>query len=312
MKIALKIVGIIGLVLWTACCFFGLFYSVNGLWLPTIVITLLIAVALFLSYLLMLKMQDTSATMGNRDRAKRTGIIMLCVYVLASLVSAFYINHFIRTFECKDEIRAKVGPALDELNLTFDYVDGTDTIYSDKVGSYLNWVGGALDSYKIHLEAVGTNGYEDTQISQLKDRLTGKDSESDSDYYTLAYEVKEKLGSIQNVVIDRWWITLVFQRLNELQTQKSLWESKVLEFSQRDEWAKTNHAFQLQSNHNYNDLTAPLTQTGFKVSGLSILIIVVLQVIILLGYLLGLKSGGKNDKIITDDHGSIRSWSSSN
>jgi hypothetical protein len=37
-----------------------------------------------------------------------------------------------------------------------------------------------------------------------------------------------------------------------------------------------------------------------------------LQVIILLGYLLGLKTGGKNDKIVTDDHGSIRSWSSSN
>lgn len=313
MKIALKIVSIIGLIFWTICCFFGMFFAFNGNYVIAIPLTLLVGVALFLSYLLMLKMQDKSATQGNRDRARTIGFIMLGVYVVATICSAYYINHIVKTMECKDEVRAKVSPALDELALTFDMVCDENNCTSDKIGSYLNWVSAAAASYAMHLEAEGTSGNVDSQVANFRDRLLGTETGSESDFYSLAKTVNGEIVSIKNIVVDRWWLPTLYDRLNELQTKKkSDWESKVVEFSEKDEFAKTDYPYQLKSENNFSDteLTDFLTQDNFKVSGTAILIMVALQVLILLGYLLGLKTGGKNDKIVTDEHGSTRSWSS--
>ena len=301
MKTALKIVSIVGLLFWTACCFFGLFFASKGNWTMAIPITLLLGVALFVSYLIMLKMQDKGLVQGDRDRARTTGIIMLCVYIIATLISAFYVNHFIKTFESKDEIRAKVAPAVDELKVTFDQS-------GDVRGSYLNWVEAAAGSYATYLENNPTGGSIDTEIANFEDALLGNEAGSGEDFASLAANVNERLKSIENVVVDRWWITLLLQRIEELQTQKPVWEGKVLEFSKKHEYAVTDLPYELQSKHNYADITAPLTDANFKVSGTSILIMVALQVLILLGYLLSLKTGGKQGKIVTDDRGSLRSW----
>lgn len=302
MKTALKIVSIVGLLFWITCCFFGLFFVSKGTWVIAISIALLLGVALFVSYLIMLKMQDKDITQGNRDRARVTGIIMLCAYIVATLVSAYYVNHFVKTFEQKKDIRKKVGPAINELKVTFDQ--------SGKVkGSYLEWVESAAGSYKTHLENNPTGGAIDTEVTDFKDALLGNNAGSENNFESLAVKVNESLVDIENVIIDRWWIPTLLQRIDELQTQKQEWEEKVVEFSKKHEYAVTDLPYQLQSKHNYSNISEPLTDANFKVTGTSLIVMIALQVIILLGYLLGMKTGGGRDKIVTSETGSIRSWS---
>lgn len=321
MKTALKIVGIIGLVLWIACCFFGLFYGTNGNWLVTIVITLLVGVALFLSYLLMLKMQDKGVTQGNRDRAKRTGIIMLCVYVLASLASAFYINHLVKTeVDEKEQVKTKALQAINELKTFFN----TDT---ESEGNYRWYVESfALPTYETRWlennEGLSTESKKyDSDMEEFESYLLGISDSGNSDAFTgMEKAVNKDIKTIEKA-FKNWNVftsPVALKQLKHLEKQKPEYEKWLADWakSREDEkydeypFLRDEERFTVSPAVDCTGITAPLTQTGFNISGLAILIILALQVIILLGYLLGLKTGGKNDKITTDEHGSMRSWSS--
>ena len=54
LKLVFLIVSLIGLLFWTACCFLGLYFATDGKLMVAIPVTLIIALALFFSYLLML------------------------------------------------------------------------------------------------------------------------------------------------------------------------------------------------------------------------------------------------------------------
>ena len=323
MKTALKIVGLVGLVLWTACCFFGLFYATNGNWLPAIVFTLLLAVALFLSYLLMLKMQDSNVTMGNRDRAKRTGIIMLCVYIIASLVSAFYINHLVKTeIDEKDQVKAQALQAVNELKTFFN----TDTETEGNYRWYVESI--ALPTYETKWleknEGMSTESHQyESDMEDFESYLLGISDSGNSDAFNGMEKTVNKDVKTMEKVFKNWNVftsPAAIKQLQHLEKQKPEYEKWLSDWakSREDEkyeeypFLRDEERFMVSPTVSCTDIAAPLAKTGFKVSGPAILIIIGLQVVILLGYLLGLKSGGKNDKIITDDHGSIRSWSSSN
>lgn len=302
MKTALKIVSIVGLLFWITCCFFGLFFVSKGHWEIAIPVALLLGVALFVSYLIMLKMQDKGLVQGNRDRARVTGIIMLCAYIVATLVSAYYVNHFVKTFEYKDNIRAKVKPAINELMVTFDTTGNVE-------GSYLKWVEAAAGSYRNQLKLYPPEvGDTSTAIKNFYAVLKGTEPGSVENFMNFADTVNSSLSSIEYVVIDHWLITSLWQRIHELEYEKQRWENKVLEFSKKDKYAETDYPYQLQSKHDCSNISEPLTDANFKVTGTSLIVMIALQVIILLGYLLSLKTGGKQGKIVTDEHGSLRSW----
>lgn len=300
MKIALKIVGIIGLLFWTACCFLGVYFATDGKLVIAIPVTLLIGVALFLSYLLMLKLQDRAVTQGNRDRAKTTGIIMLCVYIVATLCSAYYINHLVKTYENKESIQNIAASAIEELNVTFDTI-GADNSYRD-------WVRAELRDYKRNVRLKVNNGTITTDTTLLWTKFNG--SLLDNGYKNLETTVNETTAQVNASVVDAWYLPTLLTRLKELERKKA-WEDEAIEYSKGHEYTQDD-PFAPVSHIDCANLSNPLTQDNFKVSIPAILIMLALQVIILLAYLLGLKTGGKNDKIVTDDHGSTRSWSSTN
>lgn len=298
MKIALKIVGIIGLLFWTACCFLGVYFATDGKLVIAIPVTLLIGVALFLSYLLMLKLQDRAVTQGNRDRAKTTGIIMLCVYIVATLCSAYYINHLVKTYENKESIQNIAASAIKELNVTFDTI-GADNSYRD-------WVRAELRDYKRNVRLKVNNGTITTDTTLLWTKFNG--SLLDNGYKNLETTVNETTAQVNASVVEAWYLPTLLTRLKELERKKA-WEDEAIEYSKGHEYTQDD-PFTPVSRIDCANLSNPLTQDNFKVSIPAILIMIALQVIILLAYLLGLKTGGKNDKIVTDDHGSTRSWSS--
>lgn len=298
MKIALKIVGIIGLLFWTACCFLGVYFATDGKLVIAIPVTLLIGVALFLSYLLMLKLQDRAVTQGNRDRAKTTGIIMLCVYIVATLCSAYYINHLVKTYENKESIQNIAASAIKELNVTFD-PNETDNSYRD-------WVKKELRAYQRNTRIKVNNGTITTDTTLLWTKFNG--SLLDNGYKNLETTVNETTAQVNASVVDAWYLPTLLTRLKELERKKA-WEDEAIEYSKGHEYTQDD-PFTPVSRIDCANLSNPLTQDNFKVSIPAILIMIALQVIILLAYLLGLKTGGKNDKIVTDDHGSTRSWSS--
>ena len=298
MKTALKIVSIVGLLLWMACCYLGLFFATDGNYPITICVTLLIGVVLFLSYLLMLKMQDKGATQGNRDRARTTGFVMLGVYIVASLVSAFYINHFVKTFDMKGTIQKGAKAAINELDMTFDPND-----VNPLPNSYRQWILDKSQGYKTSLKNNGFNGSISTEVEAFENMLLGTEDEG---YINLETIVLDNLNKIEKS-IDGWNFFTVVDRLHDLQNKKA-WENQVVEYSKAHEYTKV-EPFKPVQEHPCPPLEE-LTHASFiPVSFPAILIILALQLVILLGYLLGIKTGGGRDKIVTSDTGSIRSWS---
>jgi ABC-type multidrug transport system fused ATPase/permease subunit len=299
LKLVFMIISIIGLLFWTVCCFLGLYFATDGKLMIAIPVALVIALALFFSYLLMLKMQDKSATQGNRDRAKTLGIIMLCVYAVVTVCSAFYINHLVKTYDSKSDIQRTAAAAIEELDVTFSEDANTENSYRDYVYT-------ELGRYKRHVRVNPESITTDTTL------LWPKFNESllENGYQNLETTVNETTSQIRASVVDGWYLPTLLTRLKELE-RKTEWEEKVVEFSKNHEYTQDDPFVPVSTVSSAN-LSDPLTHADFKVSIPAILIMLALQVIILLGYLLGLKTGGKNDKIITNDHGSMRSWSSSN
>lgn len=317
MKIALKIVGIIGLLFWTVCCFFGMLYAFNGRLELAIPLTLLIAVALFLSYLLMLKLQDRAVTQGNRDRAKTTGIIMLCVYIVATLCSAFYINHLVKVEnEYKKDTKTNAELAIKEL----------ETLFGDKktADSYEHYIYGdskALATYETQLKGnSGQNSLskkDESDMEELENWLLGTDQETSKESFVELKKTVEKELKNPKKAINKWNVfnsATVMRYLKELVSNKPKYEKQLMTWVKSREDEKypflQEEPFNYQPQVDCSNLLDKVTQPDFKVSITAILIMIALQVIILLAYLLGLKTGGKNDKIVTDDHGSTRSWSS--
>lgn len=297
LKLVLMIVSIIGLLFWTACCFLGMYFADDGKLMVAIPITLVIALALFFSYLLMIKTQDKDATQGNRDRAKTVNIIMICVYAIATIGSAYYINHLVKTYDSKADIQKTAAAAIEELEVTFSEDANT-------ANSYRDWVYTELERYKRHTRVNSDNFTTDTTLLWPK----FKESLLENGYQNLESTVNENTSQIRASVVNSWYLFGLLTRLKDLE-RKAEWEEEVVEFSKNHEYTQ-NDPFAPVSNVSTDNLSAPLTQDNFKVSVPAILIMVALQVIILLGYLLGLKTGGKNDKIVTSDTGSTRSWSS--
>lgn len=295
LKLVFLIVSLIGLLFWTACCFLGLYFATDGKLMVAIPVTLIIALALFFSYLLMLKLQDKNATQGNNDRAKTVSIVMICVYAVATICSAYYINHLVKTYDSKADIQRTAATAIEELEVTFSDDANTENSYRD-------WVYTELERYKRHVRVNSENFTTDTTLLWPK----FKESLLENGYQNLETTVNENTRQIRASVVDTWYLFSLLTRLKDLE-RKAEWEEAVVEFSKNHEYTQ-NEPFAPVSTVSTANLSTPLTQDNFKVSVPAILIMVALQVIILLGYLLGLKTGGKNDKIVTTDHGSIRTW----
>lgn len=311
MKTALKIVSIVGLLFWTACCYLGMFYATEGNYAVAICVTLLIAVALFLSYLLMLKMQDKGLVQGNRDRARTTGIIMLGVYIVATLCSAFFVNHFVKSFDGKETIQNEAKLSVDELKTTFN--EENDNLVPN---SYRNWVNDQTSALGIHLSDINYEGTITETQSEFSKKMLGTTGDQNTPCYAnLEQQVNDELFRIENAVVNAWNPFNALQCLKQLRN-KSNWEAQVVEFSKPEshdnlmdfEKHVLKTPFNPVQDHDAPSI-APLTEANFSVTGISILIMVALQILILLGYLLSLRTGGGRDKIATSETGSIRSWS---
>lgn len=315
MKIALKIVSIIGLLFWTACCFFGMLYAFNGRLEIAIPLALLVGVALFLSYLVMLKMQDKNATQGNRDRAKTMSFIMLGVYVVAAICSAFYINHLVKVEnEYKEETKENAELAIKELQTVFGNENTAD--------SYMHYVQeSALPTYGTQLMQVSGQSAltqkDEDDMYELETWLLGTDQYASKESFselqkTVVQKMTQTSGAVKNWNV--FTSVSVLGRLKELIGSKPEYEAQLLSWvKSREKEAYPflhDEPFVYVPKEDCSNLLENVTHASFGISITAILIMVALQVIILLGFLLGMKTGGKPDKIVTSEKGSTRSWPS--
>lgn len=296
LRLVLKIVGSAGIALWLVCCFFGLFFATNGNPIIAWPITLLIGVLLFLSFFLMLKMQDKETRLMDAKRAKTMEWVWLGVYLVVMLFSAYYVNHLVRTYEYREEIREQASNAINELEITFSADETVDY-------SYREWVSQELTRFQMHVE----DNPEEYQGDHDLLWISFEESLLYKGYENLESRINGCLGQVKASVVDNWYLPTVLQRLTEL-TQKDEWERQVVEFSRGHSYTKDD-PYQPVSNYNCYGITDGLIHPSFSFSFMSILIIVAIQLMILLGYLISLKSGGGQDKIQTSDDGAIRSWS---
>lgn len=278
-KLALKIVGAVGIAFWTACCFLGLFFASDGKMMVAIPVTLIIGVLLFLSYFLLLKFQDKDTRQGNAKSAKTLEFVFLGVYLATVVCSAYYVNHLVKTYNSRDSIRETARNAIGELTVTFSTED--NVMYS-----YREWVGEELSRYQRHVSDNPENYAGDTDLLwvDFEDKLLNEG------YENLELKVNECINQIEASVVDAWYLPTLLQRLKELQ-QKPEWEQEAVEFSKGHEYTE-NDPFEPVSTKDCAGITDGLTQTDFSVSGVAIFIMVVLQVVILLAYLLFVKWHG--------------------
>ncbi len=310
LKLVLMIVSIIGLLFWTACCFLGMLYAFDGRLEIAIPLTLLLAVALFLSYLLMLKTQDKNATQGNRDRAKTLGVVMIAVYAVATLVSAFYINHLVKVEnEYKKETKDNATLAIKELETEFGD--------AETAGSYEHYIyNTAIPTFETQLN-LNMTANDSTDLELLEKWLLGIDQFASSGSFSELREAVEKETKKMKNAVKKW---NVFNSVSVLRQLKELIENKPKQEEQLKAWVKSrekeeypflhDEPYEFSPEVDCTHLLDQVTHSSFKVSLVAILIMLALQVVILLGYLLGIKTGGKNDKIVTSDTGSTRSWPS--
>lgn len=297
LKLVLKIVGAIGIAFWTACCFLGLFFASDGNMMVAIPITLIIAVLLFLSYFLMMKFQDKDTRQGNAKNAKTLELVFLAVYLVVMVCSAYYVNHIVKVeTEYKDQVRNDALQAIEELSITFDNEE-----YDFSQKSYRQYVDDQTNSYITQLKKEDAyRGDNDPKVSDFTEYMLGNGQHRDDDdnYSNLEMEVNDKLDMIYNGVYD-WNIFSVLPMLHDLEIYKPIWEEKLMEYSRAKESEEypflAEEPFrggEYYSDYDCYGLSEPLTHANFQISGKTVLITVVLQIVILLAYLLFIKWGG--------------------
>lgn len=311
LKLVLKIVGAIGIAFWIACCFLGLFFASDGNMLVAIPVTLVIAVLLFLSYFLMIKFQDKETRQGNAKNAKTLELVFLTVYLVVMVFSAYYVNHIVKVeTEYKDQVRNEARQAIEELKITFDNKE-----YDFSQKSYRQYVDDQTNSYITQLKKEGSyKGDKDPKIYDFIEYMIGygQHENDDYNYLNLEKEVNDKLEMIYKGVY-YWKMFSVLPFLHDLEVYKPIWEENLMEYSRAKESEKypflAEEPFrggEYYSEYDCHGLSEPLTRTSSQISGMTILIIVVLQIVILLAYLLFIKWGGTRRGPKPSDN--IRHW----
>lgn len=212
-NIGLSILSVIGLVLWTAASFLGLFFYSGGSY--GISIPLAVAVGGLMALFLFLTRRYTSfAAQGYRTReANRFRWIYLGLYIFVSLGSVFFVMHAVAvSTTIKNDYRTS---ALEDLRGLYNIVDK-----NAPDGSYAEYVNNQVNRYR------QGNGHKDAstlnfECQQLRERL-----EKRSGYNNLSDVVKE-YWSEADYTVRNWDLFYLPSTVNTYHDKEAAWVDSI-------------------------------------------------------------------------------------
>lgn len=282
MKLFLNFLSFTGLVVWFVCFTLGYNFSQGGALVMSIVLGVaLIAVMGLMLYLM--KRWSRPLSGDHVANAKSKEIISLVVYLGLTVLSVSGVAQFI-----KDEtsVRTKVRPLAEQRMHAIERVFGNASVS----GSYLAYVDEKSATLENNVKAdfahqgltsdqIDKNAA--TQVNVFESNVVG------DTYQHLASEADNLLSSC-STSIGYWNPFTLTDNLSKLDTEPQKWIMQLKELSQKDEWSK-NEPYEASfiSESNENLLQMVTNPEGGVFNGLSIVLIVVIQIIILLSYLAG-------------------------
>lgn len=272
MKLFLNILSAIGITVWTVAFFFGIHYLVSGAFEVSIPVALFLGVTLGV-LINRLKYFSNKRNYVHRGYAKTAEMIALCVYVVVSLISSYYIIHCVAVAtKYKTEVQKLAIEELDEIKVMINpsAISGSYKFYVvEQCGDY--------EKANPNNSSPETLNVEKAQLESLLMEVSG--------YKKLCNEMTDFWG-YADANIRQWNWLYVGQYLTQLQTEKPKWEAALVECSRNGaEYSPVHYLYQPLTT-NYPDIDKKITTASFSgITVWSILLILVLQTMILLTYL---------------------------
>lgn len=299
MKTVLNILSGLGLLAWCLCFTLGYSFREKGALMMAIVLGVCLLALMGIVFYLMRRWSHPSGG-EHRANARRYEYICLGIYFVAVLVSATCVAQFITVqSKVKNDVQPKARERIAELQMVF----GGESVS----GSYLNYVAEKRASYELKAKAQYHNVPEDVagKNVRMKGAALERTLKGDDKFDILKREVNDYLGS-QNT---RIWSPFTLTRdLTVLDEKLPGWENQLVELSKGHEWT-VSEPYSVQS-----VATGSLAQEiskprGGVYSGMSIVLILVIQFVILLSYIAGRETGGRISKPKKEQN--VASWNPS-
>lgn len=267
-KILFLVLSILGLLLWAVAFLFGFSYTSAGEWYVGLAVTLL-GVALMGWCVYMINKTNGERKASSRYAQKACFVL----YVVIALLSVWYVCHFIKvSTNDMRSIQASVGEQMTEMKRIF-------LSDAEERGSYAEWVYEQEAGYQAQLEGDGVaSGTIETEVTTLDDAII-----NNSDFEDLKTNVENFVNGCEKNIVT-WNYLGVQKYLSQLDDKKDEYKNKIENISACSKVTEA-EPFECIYNSNDKELGKPLLELSAKdFSVLSILLVIVLQFMILLGY----------------------------
>lgn len=284
-KILFLVLSILGLLLWAVAFLFGFSYTSAGEWYVGLAVTLL-GVALMGWCVYMINKTNGERKASSRYAQKACFVL----YVVIALLSVWYVCHFIKvSTNDMRSIQASVEEQMTEIKRIF--LSG-----AEERGSYEEWVVEQEAGYQAQLEGDGVaSGTIETEVTTLDDAIM-----NNSDFEDLKTNVENFVSGCEKNIVT-WNYLGVQKYLSQLDDKKDEYKNKIEEISAGSKVTEA-EPFMCIYKSNDKELGKPLLELSAKdFSVLSIVLVIVLQFMILLGYFSGKEKSGRGPRKWTDD-----------
>lgn len=274
------ILSAIGVVLWTVASFLGFVYCQN-IFLAC-VFPLLILVLLGLSLFLLVGVSQNPEI--ERGRRKTIRAIAWSMYIIGSLVSLYYLNHFIKVSLKKGEIQTEALAEVAELKNTYL---GT----SRDSGSFAEYLDTEKSRLKRLLESDAQTAPDArVKVAAMETNVTCTALENGPSFNDALSQTEDFLAEVEPV-ISAWNPFRIGDSLAELLSTKMALEDYASRYHTLDPYTMR-EPFVPKSEHN-SDLSGELRNTDFGTNWQTIVVAILLQLLMLLPVFLTIQVGGK-------------------
>lgn len=279
MKIFLRILSVLGLLVWCACFALGYNYKEGGALMMSLMLglALLVAMGLFL-YLMNRWGNPTSGE--HKANARSYEIICGVLYAVMVALSVTGVARFITV---QSRVQNEVRPLAEER------INELETVFGDEsvAGSYRSYVEARKETYAVEVAAKyagideeGKQQNVELEVSRLEDELTKNGTFDDT-----KANVDDFLAHCKYSVM-HWVPWTITRYLADLDANLPVWETEVVKMSTDCKYT-TLEAYSIESVAKDSLLDMVKNPKGGVFSALAIIVMLSLQIAILLFYFAG-------------------------
>lgn len=296
-NIGLTILSIIGLILWTAGIFIGLFFISGGSYGISIPVSIAVGGLMGL-FIYLMRRYTSLEKRGYRAReAAKYKWLYTALYIFAALASAYFVMHAVAvTTTVKNECRTA---ALEDLRSLYNVVDKVNA----PDGSYPEYVTNQVELYRrgnSHKDA-STLRFECDQLRQRLEKTSGFDN---------LHDVIVTYWQEADATVRDWDLLYLPSTMNTLHDKQTIWMDSIracAEAGSFDRYKKNHTPYTTSFSPNSDLYNKFRSVNSSDFSGWSIPVVLLLQILILGAWLMMLKGGaerstgintGKDDNLI--------------